>query len=427
MENSPPLEMNENRALFSLFLAIFIDLLGFGIIIPILPFLVLEDLKSTPEQLGYILAIYSLVQFIFSPLWGRISDKIGRRPVLLIGIFGSSISFFLFGISVQLWELYLARGLAGFFTAASLPTARAYIADISTGEKRTVRMALIGVAFGLGFTLGPVIGGLLSPFTVPGFTQYKYAAPSFFAVGLSLVNFLLGYFDLPETLGAKRIMVSKELYPTSSERNTVFSRYKKIVSYEQIILIMLLFFSSTLFFSEFESMFTPFVITIDNTVTPQTIGFLFGFVGVIVIIVQGGLIRVIVKRLTDEKTVQFGLALTMLGFAILAFSNSILTISIGLVPLAIGQALLTPALSSLIADRLPENDLGEGLGLNSGLGSLGRVLGPIFGAYLFTVDNRLPFTMGIIFFGLLLGVAYLQLRPLSTIGRNIVNPDITGF
>lgn len=183
--------MNNRKALMILFLVMFIVMVGFGIIIPVLPFYA-EELGANSKELGYLMAVYSLMQFLFSPMWGKISDRIGRKPVIMIGISGLAVSFFLMANANQLWMLFAARILGGFLSSANMPTTMAYVADITTPENRSKGMGMIGAAVGLGFVFGPAIGGI--------FSKYSLSLPFYIAGILSIFTFLLVLFLLTESL-----------------------------------------------------------------------------------------------------------------------------------------------------------------------------------------------------------------------------------
>lgn len=401
----------ERKGLALMFLAVFIDLLGFGIIIPILPYFVVDTLQGTEFEYGLILAIYSLTQFIFAPFWGRLSDRVGRRPIVLIGLFGSSISFFIFGISDTIFELLFSRFLAGFFTAASLPTARAFIADISPPDKRTARMGLIGAAFGLGFTLGPAIGSAMSRILVPGFEQYIYAAPSFLAAGLALINFIFALLNLPETLTAEHreeiTSIKEQKRMNSPQRNRILH----ILGLPQVFLLVSMFTITTMVFSAFEAMFALYASEVDPFFNESTIGYAFALIGIVVIFVQAGFIRVVVAKIGNERTVFLGFVLNVLGFVLLPFAENRYTLFLFLVPIGIGQGLLTPTLNSLVSLRLSREEMGEGMGVNSGGGAIARVLGPLIGALLYGLDIKLPFYVASFAMAVLGLIAYQWLVP----------------
>ena len=176
------------KSLVLLGLAVFIDLLGFGIVIPVLPFFVEKGLGGTPFDYSLLVGIYSFMQFLFAPVWGGLSDRIGRKPIIIVGLFGSSVGFFLFGISTHLWMLYVSRILGGFFASATLSTSQAFIADTSAPENRAHAFGIIGVAFGMGFTFGPAIGGILTTQSIFGISGF--ALPAMFASMIALINMI---------------------------------------------------------------------------------------------------------------------------------------------------------------------------------------------------------------------------------------------
>lgn len=391
-----------------LFLAIFIDLLGFGIIIPILPFLVQDiDPDRAGILLAWLLTAYSLAQFLFAPLWGRLSDRIGRRPVILTGLIGSAFSFALFAF-VSSYELYMVtRAVQGIFTAASLPTARAYIADITPPADRARKFGLLGAAFGIGFTFGPAIGSLLSLdfFQIPGLPIQASAA--LFAAVLALGNFVFAIRMLPESLPPEnrddvdRIPLAESL-----------QRFFAFFTFPGVGILLLIFGITTLIFSGFESMFPLFANFVDSRLDEENIGFFFAAIGLLVAGAQSTLVGPTVDRFGEERTLLIGLAAQVLGYIMLSFSFNIVTLFIFLIPLGIGAALVNPTINSAISNRIPANQQGGGLGINSSVGSLGRVLGPLYGGYLY--DNwypAAPYSFGSIIILVVLILTVYSLRP----------------
>jgi len=385
-----------------LFLAVLIDLLGFGIIIPILPFLV-KDLNSNQEGLlvALLLSTYSLAQFISSPIWGRLSDKIGRRPVILIGLIGSSISFAYFGIVEEYILLLSSRILAGIFTGATLPTARAYVADITPPKDRARRYGLLGAAFGIGFTFGPAIGSLLSLdiFLVPNFP--KQASASFFAAILCMGNFILAYYKLPESL------IDKE--DDSSPSLSTTKQFKILSKNKMILILFTIFFITTLIFSSFESILPLFANNIDDRINEQNIGYFFAAIGVLIAIIQTTLVGPIVDFFGEDKTIYLALILQTLSFFLISIATSVTLLGITIIPLTLGTALLNPSLTSSLSNKLDKTNQGIGLGLNSSIGSLGRVIGPLYGGLLYdNLSPRSPFSIGSIILLILVITTYNQ-------------------
>lgn len=386
------------RQLALLFLAVFIDLLGFGIIIPIIPFY-LEKLQ--PENvaitLGWLVASYSIAQFIFSPIFGKLSDRVGRRPVILFGLIGSAIAFAVFGFATSIFVIFISRIMAGVFTAATLPTARAYIADSAPEEKKTQSFALIGIAFGLGFSIGPALGGVLSTLDIFGLTPH--AIPSYFAAILSLLNFIGAIIWLPESL-------TKALrdFPSKARRNLIGS-IKYTFSLPNVGIIIISFLAMNFVFSGFEAMFPFFANNVSGgAIREKEIGYIFGIIGVFMIIVQGGLLRPLSKRYDDITLIRIGLALLAIGFFFLPFANSFWTISIAALPMSAGVAIISPAVSAGIAKRTPAEYQGEVMGANSGLNSLTRIFGPLIAGFLFEFN---------IFWNLIMGFVVVSLALIS--------------
>lgn len=375
-----------------LFLAVLIDLLGFGIIIPVLPFLV-KDIN--PAQEGLLLALllssYSLAQFLSAPFWGRLSDRIGRRPIILVGLIGSAISFAMFGL-VTTYPLFLAsRVIAGLFTGATLPTARAYVADITPPDERARRYGLLGAAFGIGFTFGPAIGSLLSLdiFLIPGLPEQ--APPSLFAALLALINFILARTRLPESLTKVEDQIDfEQVSPVSTLQSTL-----SMASNKQIATLLIIFGFSTLVFSGFESILALFANTIDTRITEDNIGYFFALVGILVAVIQSTLVGPVVDLLGEDRTILAALGCQIIGFILMSVTSSIWFLGIVIVPLALGTALLNPSINSAISNRIADTEQGSGLGINSSVGSLGRVIGPIFAGLLYDeFYPAAPFSVG---------------------------------
>jgi len=391
-----------------LFLAVLIDLLGFGIIIPILPFIV-KDINPVQEGilLAVLLSAYSLAQFIASPLWGRLSDRIGRRPVILSGLFGSFLSFSMFALVRSYNLILISRVIQGLFTGATLPTARAYIADITPKADRAKRYGLLGAAFGIGFTFGPAIGSLLSLkiFLIP--TLPAHAAAGFFAAFLCLMNFLYARKSLPESLSddmKEEAELRREVQPN------MLQSINELVNFPQVGVLLAIFLLTTLTFSSFESFLPLYANMIDKLITQDNIGYFFAVIGIMVAVIQGGMVGPVVDRLGEDMTILVSLGLEVLGFFLLAIANSLLGLIITIIPLAIGTALLNPSINSAISNRIPQDKQGSGMGINSSVGSLGRVIGPVFGGILWDIAPRSVFYVGA---GVLLVILFFSVMPLG--------------
>ena len=410
-DNSEFLEspQQESRGSFGLlFLAVLIDLLGFGIIIPILPFLVEEvDKAQAGFLLAVLLSVYSLAQFVSAPLWGRLSDRIGRRPVILVGLFGSTIGFTMFGL-VNTYNLYLAsRIIAGLFTGATLPTARAYIADITPPKDRAKRYGLLGAAFGIGFTFGPAIGSILSLdfFAISGLPEQAPAA--LFAAGLTLINLFLAFRNLPESLTPEVL----ERIAMQPEQNQL-EELRNFLKFAQIPLLLVMFLVTTLIFSGFETVLPLYANFVDGRINQDNIGYFFAGIGLLVAIAQSTLVGPVVDRFGDDQTILISIVLQVIGFALLALANSLILLIIVIIPLGLGTALLNPAINSAISNRIPQEQQGGGLGINSSIGSLGRVIGPLYGGILYDqISPGSPFLIGAV---VLLLIFFLGFSPLRS-------------
>jgi len=345
------------------FLTVFIDLVGFGIVIPLVP-LYAESYAPSPLAFGVLMASFSAMQFLFAPLFGRLSDRVGRRPVLLFSLFGSFLSYLLFAFAGSFAGLLASRVLAGIM-GANIGTAQAVIADVTPQGDRARGMGLVGMAFGLGFVFGPAIGGFA--------VKVSPALPGLVAAGLSLLAFLWAFFGLPETrppsAAARR---SRRAFPM---RATIAGFRRPVVG--ALLLVTLL---NTTAFSNFEATFAQFARSRFGH-DPSTVSWLFVLIGVTAAIVQGGLIRRLVPLLGEARLVGIGTTLLALSFAglVLVPGNGALVALV--VMTAAGSGLTNPALAGLLSRSTDDAEQGEILGVAQSLSSLGRVLGPFWGEH----------------------------------------------
>ncbi|MBK6766317.1 MAG: MFS transporter [bacterium] len=315
-----------NAKLAILFLTIFIDLLGFGLIIPALPFYA-ESFGASFVTIGLLSASYSAMHFLFSPLWGRLSDRIGRRPVLLIGLAGSAAAFLMFGLSTTLEMLFAARILAGILSSATLPTAQAYIADTTSEQDRAKGMGLIGAAFGMGFIFGPAVGGIL--------TQYGYGFPALVAAGMSALNFLWAVWKLPETHTNRTDEGHRSLFSTGVLR--------EVFSTRALAVLIGLFFVSVYAFSQMEATFALFCehrLSLDAV----HVGWILAEVGIISAILQGVLLGKLVRRFGEALLAHTGLFVMAIGLVVTGLVQTTQQMIVAVPLLAIGSALLNPTL-----------------------------------------------------------------------------------
>lgn len=362
---------HQRSPLAVLFLTVFIDLVGFGIIIPVLP-LYAERFHATPMAIGWLTGIYSGMQIIFTPILGKLSDRFGRRPVLMVSIAGTAIGFALMGMATALPLLFVARILAGI-TGGNISIPQAYIADVTAPEQRSRAMGMIGAAFGLGFTFGPLIGGVMS--------RISYSAPFYFAAGLAIANVILVYFILPESL-------SHEHRAKPHEEATVAEVFRHGRGWMFGLVVATYFFLITGFaiMTAFFALFTAKRFGYDA----QANGYLFAFVGVLSVVVQGGLIGRLVKMFGEVTLARSGLLLTAASLALLPASHNLTLLLVVCVGLSFGSGLASPPLSGLASQMIDRSWQGRALGIMQSAGSAGRLLGPLLGGWLLTLDLKKP-------------------------------------
>jgi MFS transporter, DHA1 family, tetracycline resistance protein len=351
-------------ALLLIFLTVFIDLVGFGIIIPVLPTYA-EKFGADPTMVGILLASYSLMQFFFTPFWGRLSDKVGRRPILLTSLVASAVGYLIWGVADTLPMLFLSRLVAGFGNA-NLAVAQAYISDVTTEENRAKGMGLIGAAFGLGFVLGPAIGGLASPW---GLNTIGYLAAA-----CSLIDLVLTFFMLPEP--EKRSQAAHERY--SVEPNF----YLKTLSNDKLKASLLIFFISTFAFANMEATLVLLTEKQFHFSAAQN-AWMFFFIGIVMVFVQGGLIGRLSKRFGEKKLIVAGSVLVAAGLLLTPATTEIPVLYAALFLLAIGSGINTPSNQSMLSKLSDKGQVGGIMGVGQSLATLGRIIGPIAGGYAF--------------------------------------------
>lgn len=364
------------RTLLLVFLVVFIDLMGFGIVIPLLP-LYGDKYHPSPQLFGLLMATYSLMQFLFAPILGRLSDRFGRRPVLLVSLAGTVAGYLLFAFHRSLAVLFLARAIGGLF-GANVSTAQAVIADVTPPEERARGMGLIGAAFGLGFILGPAIGGAA--------LRLGESAPGIFAAGLSFCALLLAATTLEETYPEERR--TGELRVHRGWFTPV--RLWKALTHPQLGLVLMTFFLATFAFSNFEA---TFALTLKERIglDPQRITYLFVFLGILAAIIQGGLIGRLAKRFGERRLAVTGAALLIPGYLLLSQVHHVPALMGSLVLLALGAGLTNPSLSALASRLATADEQGGVLGVFQALSSLGRISGPFWGVFAFKeFGNSIP-------------------------------------
>lgn len=414
-------------SLFTAFLVVLVDLLGFGIVLPLLPFYA-QTFDASAVVVGLLYSVYSFAQLIFSPIWGSYSDRVGRRPIMMLSTFGAVIAYIIFGFAGSLWVLFLSRILAGVM-GGNISTAQAYIADVTTEADRAKGMGLIGAAFGIGFAVGPALASLLlhdslaATISGMGWTELaafiktnKYSLPGFFAAALSLISFLLVVFKLPEPQKqgidkAKEVDNSGE-ESTANKRHSIFTRaFWQQIAFQRekgagamllplLIGMFVLAFSQSNLYSAF-----PLFSKQELGLSADQVGVQFFFIGIIAVIVQGGLIRYITKYYREESIFTTGMALMLLGMLLIPFATTKFGLSIFLIIMALGASLTLPTMQSLISKEAGEDNVGAIMGTSQGLSGLGRMLGPTWGGFWFGIYYGLPFfiTAGVLLVNVWIG------------------------
>ena len=405
---------HKSAAIGFIFITMLIDITGWGIIIPVIPKLIKElingDISEAAKYGGWLTFAYAITQFLFAPLIGNLSDKFGRRPIILISLFAFALDYLLLAFSPTIVWLFVGRIIAGL-TGASITTASAYIADVSTPANRAKNFGMIGAAFGLGFIIGPIIGGLLG--------QFGSRVPFYAAAILCMLNFLYGYFILPESLSKenRRAFEWKRVNPI-----TAFVNLKKYPSLIGLILaIFLLYVGSHAVHSNW-SFFTMYQFNWDE----KMVGISLGVVGLLVGIVQGGLIRWINPRLGNEKSIYVGLALYTFGMLLFAFATESSMMFVFLIPYCLG-GIAGPALQATVSSKVPANEQGEIQGTLASLMSASAIIGPPMMTntfYFFTHKEApfqfsgAPFILGSFLMLLSTIIAYYSLKKIPTSNTN---------
>lgn len=356
--------------LLVIFITVFIDLVGFGIVIPVLPYYAeATSFGATPREVGLLFASYSVMQLIFAPVLGRLSDKHGRRPILLISLLGTCLGFLILGFATTLWMLFIGRIIDGI-SGGNISTAQAYIADVTTIENRAKGMGLIGAAFGLGFVLGPAIGGILS--------RWGISVPFLFAGGLAFANAILLYFTLPETV------TPDHPARVSAASGRGWKQVIEALRQPQLAFVLTIYFLSIVAFSIMTTVFSLFMM-FRLGYDPWHSGWIFAFVGVISAIVQGGLIGRLVKHFGEPSLVIAGSLLFSLSLVVSPFVGPA-TGLIGILSIcalsAAGNALSAPSLTSLASKSATAGEQGAVLGVAQSVASLARAAGPSIAAFM---------------------------------------------
>jgi len=398
--------VNKNAAVGFIFITLLIDVIGFGIIIPVMPKLISElkhvDISAASKYGSWLIFVYAAMQFLIAPLFGSLSDRYGRRPILLLSLFGFGIDYLFLALAPTYEWLFVGRVISGI-TGASFTTGAAYIADVSTPENRAKNFGLIGAAFGLGFIIGPLIGGLLGHFGL--------RVPFYAAAVLALLNWLYGYFILPESLPVEQRR--KFEWPRANPMTSLLklARYPALTGL--VTSLVLVFLASHAVQSNW-SFFTMYRFNWDE----KMVGISLAVVGVLVAVVQGGLIRFVNPKLGNEKSIYIGLLLYTIGMALFGIANKGWMMFIYLIPYCLG-GISQPALQAVMAGKVPANEQGELQGSITSMQSACAIFGPLIMNNLFFYFSHdkapvflpgAPFLLGALLLLIAVVIAYRSLH-----------------
>ena len=398
----------KNRPLASIFFVVFIDLLGFSFILPLLPYYA-ETFGASPFVVGLLTASYAAAQFFGAPILGRLSDRFGRKPILLISIFGTFLGFMLLGVANTLLVLFISRILDGL-TGGNISVAQAYISDVTDASNRAKGLGMIGAAFGLGFIFGPALGGFLS--------QWGYTVPAFVAAGLSLINLGLVAVWLPKSLTAK-----KRAELAAGPARPAFTIQAMFQSLRRPVVGPLLHtrFFFGLAFSMFQTIFALYAQYRFNLRVDET-AYILTYVGVLSVLTQGLFIGRLTKRFQENTLILFSTALMAISLLGWAFSPSVLTLLIILFPIAVSGGVLNTVINSAATKAVAPNEIGGILGISSSLESITRVIAPSLGGLM--LDRLGTSAPGIFSFAILaLLVSYIW-RTIYTNEKNVTSQNV---
>ncbi|MGE5377679.1 MAG: MFS transporter [Bacteroidota bacterium] len=397
---------NNRRNLSILSFTLLVVMLGYSMAMPLLPFYI-ERFGVGGTELGWLMSTYSLMQLICAPIWGSVSDRYGRKPILAIGVLGYTVTLFLFGLATNFTMLFLARTLSGILSSATQPTAMAYIGESTGQQEKSKGMGQLGAMVGLGVILGPLFGGLLS--------SKALSLPFFIGSGLAFMAFLLVIFLLPESRTASSSTGQPDAGSATSKRSGVLDIYLRMLRGPAGILLLLAFIMS-FGMTNFQGMIGLYVIDKFAFNTKQ-VGAIWMVMGGVLILGQGVLVGPLSKKFGDLTLIRIGLLGGAVGFVLVALAADYITTLVALGFFILALALIGPALNSCISSFAGEHQ-GSVMGLNSASTSLGRVVGPLWGGYIYDVNINFPFFSGAATFLLGLLVSMIAL-PTQSAFRSI--------
>ncbi|HIE25251.1 MAG TPA: MFS transporter [Anaerolineales bacterium] len=383
--------MDKNTSI--LFTSLVIVMMGFGMIIPILPFYI-QSFGASGGSMGLVMASYSIMQFLFAPFWGSLSDKYGRKPLLILGMVGNGIAMFFGGVASTLWMLVASRALAGMLSSATLPTAMAFIGDTTSEKDRGAGMGKMGAAMGVGMVLGPGIGGWLAE------TNLSY--PFYLATALSFVGMLAIYLFLPESL-------PKEKRPQTKIARGPELRPMWDALFSPIGILLFLAFLLSFGMTNFEAVFGIYALA-RFQYSPKEVGSILTVIGIVSALMQGAMVGPFTKKWGERKIIIASLLGGTLGFLLMLTAFNYLTVLLTVSLFIMSVAMLRPAVASLTSRHAGDIGQGTAMGLNSSFMSLGRIVGPLWAGFLFDVNISFPYMSGAIIMLTGFGVAWKKCK-----------------
>ncbi|CAJ38069.1 MFS transporter [Methanocella arvoryzae] len=385
--------------------AVFIFTFGFGIIIPIIPYYT-RSVNATAFDLGLLLATFSFLQFFCGPIWGKISDHIGRKPVIIFSLLGFTLAFAMVGLSSQLWMIFIAVSIGGFFSAGIFPAVLAFVADITQPSERAKLMGLMGAVSGLGLILGPFASSLLA--------VYGLSAPFFAAALISFITMIGCMVLIPESITYTQIVKIRDAVKPLSMLNMIIETFRHMFTALKtglgVFLMAMLVISFAI--SGFEGTFTyflmdkiglssvtSFVKVFDSGIHltgPEAMGIVFAMMGAVSVICQGLIVAKAIEMFGEEKVIIFGLLIASVGMILLLTSTDLGTALIYICIISVGSGLVFPCLNTVVSRRTDERNQGVAMGILSSYGSFGRVLGPIVGGYVYVINIAFPYALSAI-------------------------------
>ena len=366
----------ERKNILILSFAMVVVMLGFGMVIPIFPFYI-EDMGAGGSELGLLIATSSFLEFVFGPFWGSVSDRIGRKPVLSIGMFGYALSTFLFGISTQLWMLFASRALSGILSSATVTSALAYISDNTSEKERGGGMGKLGAAMALGLILGPGVGGWLG--------SESLSLPFFIAAGVAFTSLLLILILLPESLSEDKRAPAGKLY--TIQVKGIWSAISGPIGFS-LFMVMLFSFALT----NFESVFGLYALE-KFGFGPRQVGSILTVIAVVSTIGKAILTGPVTQRWGESLVIKGSLLAGSIGFLVLLWADSYLTILLATAFFILSKTLLRPAAFALISKQTTAGQ-GAAMGLSNSFMSLGRIIGPIWAGFIFDINLNFPYLSG---------------------------------